>query len=375
MTVRVAVLGLAGMGRSHVLAAQHVEGYELVALCDVNPTYLAKSARDDETLERFEDPDEFFASGLCDAVIIATPNWLHIEHVAKALRAGLHVYCEKPLGVTVGECRQLAEIANECDRRVQVGFQHRFQHHYETAHDLIASGELGPLYRADLYATNWFRPHVYFSLREWRGRFGQAGGGVLMMQAIHQLDAYSWICGMPSRVTAQAWRTRPTSDVEDEAAALLEFPSGARGVAIASTVNPTGRARMEFHGDNGSILINDDRIRRGAIEGTVTSALEGSTDPFAFIPVEKTTLEPDESAATTFDECVVACHRDFIEAIGSGREPRNTPDEATKSVELANAIYMSAALREPVDLPLDAAAYAETYERLSSGDLVLPRVS
>ncbi len=374
MTVRVAVLGLAGMGRSHVLAAQHVEGYQLVALCDVNATYLAKSARDDETLKRFEDPDEFFASGSCDAVIIATPNWLHIEHVAKALRAGLHVYCEKPLGVTVGECRTLADIARECDRRVQIGFQHRFQHHYETAHDLIASGELGPLYRADLYATNWFRPHVYFQLREWRGRFAQAGGGVLMMQAIHQLDSYAWICGMPTRVTAQAWRTRPASDVEDEAAALLEFPSGARGLAVASTVNPTGQARMEFHGDNGSILINDDRIRRGAIEGTVTSILEDSTDPFAFIPVEKTFIEPDDGSSTTFDQCVVACHRDFIDAIETGREPRNTPDEATKSVELANAIYMSAALGTSVDLPLDADAYADIFARLSSGDLVLPQV-
>jgi predicted dehydrogenase len=371
MTVRVAVLGLAGMGRSHVLAAQHVPGYELVALCDVSPEYLAKSASDRTDLERFNDPDEFFASDICDAVIIATPNWLHIEHVAKALRAGLHVYCEKPLGMTVGECRTLAEIARECDRRVQIGFQHRFQHHYETAHDLVANGDLGPLYRADLYATNWFRPHVYFALREWRGRFAQAGGGVLMMQAIHQLDAYSWICGMPSRVTAQAWRTRPQSDVEDEAAALLEFSSGARGLVVASTINPTGQGRMEFHGDGGSIVINGDRIRRGAIEGTVTSILEEATDPFAFIKVENTSIDPDEAAATTFDACVVACHRDFIDAIGSGREPRNSPEEATNAVELANAIYMSAALREPVDLPLDASAYDEVFKKLSSGDLVI----
>jgi predicted dehydrogenase len=371
MTVRVAVLGLAGMGRSHVLAAQHVDGYELVALCDVNANYLAKSAADREDLERFDDPDTLFASGICDAVIIATPNWLHIDHVAKALDAGLHVYCEKPLGVTVGECRTLARLAQQSGRRVQIGFQHRFQHHYETAHALVASGELGPLYRADLYATNWFRPHVYFALREWRGRFAQAGGGVLMMQAIHQLDAFTWICGMPSRVTAHAWRTRPSSDVEDEAAALLEFPDGARGLVVASTIDPTGVGRMEFHGDGGSILIDGDRIRRGVIDGTVTSILNEGTDPFAFISVDKQEIAPSDGTATTFDACVVACHRDFIDAIENGREPRNSPGEATKSVELANAIYMSAVTRQPVDLPLDADAYDDVFKRLCTKDLVI----
>lgn len=375
--MRVAVVGVAGVGFYHVLIVPRVAEYELVAICDVDAEALERVAAaaekelDGRTIQRFSDPADLYSSGAVDAVIIATPNSMHAAHVRQGLDAGLHVYCEKPLGITVGECRELAAHARASGRRIQVGFQHRFQHAYREAHRIVASGELGPLYRADLYATHWFRPHSYFAKAPWRGRWAQAGGGVMMMQAIHQLDAYGWICGTPSRVTAQAWRTRPDSEVEDEATALLEFPSGARGVVSASTVSPTGQSRMEIHGDHGSLFVHGDRLRRGTLPDAASSILATETNPFAVVPVEKSEIEIEEGAPASFDAYIAECHRDFARAIAEGRDPLNHPDEATRAVELANAMYLSAVTDAPVDLPLDAAAYDELFGRLRSGEASL----
>ena len=82
---------------------------------------------------------------------------------------------------------------------MQVGFQHRFQHGYASAKRIVERGDLGPLLRAEMRGTDWFRPNVYFKVRPWRARWDKAGGGVLMLQAIHQLDAFLWIAGMPSQ--------------------------------------------------------------------------------------------------------------------------------------------------------------------------------
>src|SRR5262249_35065585 len=153
--------------------------------------------------------------------------------------------------------------AKATDCKLQVGFQHRFQHGYAQARRLVASGALGPLRRADMDSTNWFRPNPYFAKRPWRSSWEQAGGGRLVMQGIHDLDAYLWICGMPERVTARAWSGRSGIQVEDEVIATLEFAGGARGVLSASTLDPSGRNQLELVCDEGALRVHGERLRRG----------------------------------------------------------------------------------------------------------------
>jgi len=373
MTIRVGVAGVAGMGLMHVFTVPKIEGCELTAICDVVPESLERAGGGAPDAKRFTDFNELCGSGAVDAVVIATPNDMHSDNVGRALDAGLHVYCEKPLGVTVGECRAIAERARAADRRVQIGFQHRFQHGYATAKRIVDGGDIGPLRRADLRATDWFRPNNYFALRPWRARWQQAGGGVLMLQAIHQLDSFLWIAGMPSRVTAKAWRGRPDVEVEDDVSAILEFPNGARGVLTASTLDPGGTNRIELTGDRGAIRAEGERLRTGRWDEATSSMLRERMNPFEAVPVSWENLEPTGDALT-FDECVTACHRDLVDAIQSGREPLNNADEATKSVEVANAIYLSALVGEPVDLPLDAGRYDAAFKQLCGGELSLPAV-
>jgi predicted dehydrogenase len=371
MTVRVGVLGVAGMGLLHVLLLPKAEGAEVAAICDVVPDALEKAGGGAPDAKLFSDPAEMFASGTIDAVVIASPNALHAAHVTAALEAGLHVYCEKPLGITVGECRAIAELAADRNLKVQVGFQHRFQHHYATAHKIITSGEIGDIFRASMFANDWFRPTAYFGERAWRASWAAAGGGVLMLQAIHQLDAFLWMCGMPSRVTARAWSTRPEIEIEDDLSAMLEFGNGARGVLTASTIDPAGTNRLEITGDRGTVVAHGDRLKIGRAETSITELMAGARDPFARVPIEWSEIEPD-GLPTSFNRCVGATHADFIDAIVTDRDPLIDATQATMAVEVTNAVYLSAALGEPVQLPLDAGRYDDAFAKLVAGTYRLP---
>lgn len=370
-TIRVGVAGVAGMGLTHVLTASNIDGYDLTAICDVVPDALEKASRGAAEAKTFDSLEELYRSGTIDAIVLATPNWLHAENVTDALEAGLHVYCEKPLGVTVGECHAIAALARERDLRVQVGFQHRFQHGYASAKRIVERGDLGPLVRAEMRGTDWFRPDIYFTVRPWRARWDKAGGGVLMLQAIHQLDAFLWIAGMPSRVEARASSGRDGVEIESNVSALLEYANGATGVLTASTLIPAGTNRIELHGDRGLIRAEGERARTGTWEQPTSVMRVERTNPFEGVAVTWQDVEPSGDDATSFNDCVLACHRDFIEAIRTGREPLNNAEQATMSVEVCNAVYLSAVTGEPVDLPLDPVQYDAAFAQMCAGELTI----
>jgi predicted dehydrogenase len=370
--VRVAVVGVAGMGRAHYFAASSMPEYELVAICDVVEKVREKAAARLE-VPGFADSAELYASGLVDAVILATPPSTHGTLVRDALAAGLHVYCEKPFVADAAEGYALAEQARAAGLVVQVGFQYRFQPSYAQVHALIAAGGVGPIFRSSLVATNWFRPQDYFEAAGWRKEWRHAGGGVLMNQAIHQLDALLWFTGLPARVTARASRARHDIEVEDDVMALLEFPDGGRGTIVASTVDPVGSDRIELHGEQCSLLMDEHELRIGTFDGPAQQLSDESTNHFDRVPVTWEDVSVPPVSPGGYDYMIDA-HRDFVAAIAESTSPRVTAEEGTRAVEVANAVYLSAIFGEPVELPLAAGAYAPVYERLSTGAVALPKL-
>lgn len=370
--VRVAVVGVAGMGRAHYFAAKSMAEYELVAICDVVEKVREKTAARLE-VPGFASAAELYASGLVDAVILATPPSTHVALVRDALAAGLHVYCEKPFVADAADGYALGEQARAAGLVVQVGFQYRFQPSYARVHSMIEAGAVGPIFRSALVATNWFRPQDYFEAAGWRKEWRHAGGGVLMNQAIHQLDAMLWFTGLPARVTARASRARHDIEVEDDVMALLEFPNGGRGTIVASTVDPVGSDRIEIHGERCSLMMDEHELRVGSFDGPAQKLSDESTNHFDRVPVAWEDVEVPPVSPGGYDYMMEA-HRDFARAIAEHRAPRVSPVEGTRAVEVANAVYLSAILGEPVDLPLAAGIYAPVYERLCSGETALPNL-
>lgn len=368
--LRLGVIGVSGIGQAHLFAGASLPEYELTAVCDVVTPAREKAAADFGATG-FADAGELFASGVADAVVVATPPATHAVLVRDALDSGLHVYCEKPLVPTAGTGRDLGERAREAGRVVQVGFQFRFQRSASTAHRLVESGAIGDVFRADLTATNWFRSQHYYESSPWRATWRASGGGVLMSQAVHQIDTLVWLVGLPSRVTAHAYRARHRAEVEDDVAALLEFSNGARGTLVASTTDPVGCDRVTVHGERGSLEVEGFRLRRATFGDGASGAqqlTDESTQDFEEVPVEWSDVVEPGGPSEWFD-MLLDCHRDFVGAVRSGHDPRTPPDDGSRALELINALYLSAVRGEPVALPVDPVEYASVFDQLCSGDL------
>lgn len=368
LPLRIGVVGVQGIGRLHLgLLDLMRERFTVTAVCDIDADAAAATGAE-LGARAFTSAEELFGSGEVDAVVLAVAPALHRQLAEQALAAGLHVYCEKPLAPLASDGLAIASAADTAGRVVQVGFQHRFQPSYAIAHRLLRGGEIGEVFRANVTSTRWFRPRGYFTRKPWRGRWETVGGGVLLTQAIHTLDAYVWLVGMPSRVWAQAWRSlHDGCQVEQEVTALLAHPHGARGLLTASVVDPVGRNRLELHGTDGTLVADGQGLHLGRLQVPLADLLDG-VDDYADVAVSwESLVAPRSEEGDPVPELIRECLIDFAGAIAEGRRPRNHPAEANRAVELANAIYLAAATDQPVDLPLDHDAYREVFADLVAG--------
>ena len=367
--VRVAVVGVAGMGQAHLFAVPAVDGATLAGVFDINAEAAAKAATDHRTIA-FATYETLCTSGDVDAVVIATPPAAHVPLVRSALEAGLHVYCEKPFAPTAAECLALDAVASERGVVAHVGLQFRYHAAYAATRHIVAGGDIGEVFRANVVATNWFRAQRYFEVSPWRAAWRTAGGGVLLSQAIHQLDAMLTLTGMPSRVSAQWYRANHVAEVEDEVVALLEWSNGARGTLTASLNDPGGHELIEVHGDRGAVQCAGYDVRRATYDSAQRTTRE-CADEFPDTTIEWESVNVERKRSEWFD-MLIDCHREFVAAITEGRPSALDAAEGTRVIEFVNALYESAASGEPVTLPIATTDYTKTFEQLSDGSLGVP---
>ena len=264
-TIRFAVAGLGAMGLAHAktLLSGAVEEAELTAVVSGNEAHIAqlRACPGGEGVRTFASIPELAASGVCDAVLIATPHRLHVAQTLVAFDAGLAVLLEKPTGVYTAEVRALNEAADRCGLAFGVMFNQRTNPLYRRMHDIIASGELGEIRRTSLIITDWFRAQSYYDSGAWRATWKQDGGGVLLNQAPHNLDLWQWICGMPVRVHAFCGLGRwHDIEVEDDVTAYVEYANGATGTFITCTGEAPGTNRFEISMDGGQLVCEHGRL-------------------------------------------------------------------------------------------------------------------
>ncbi len=360
--VRLGLVGVGGMGGEH-LKMEHgaVEGVRFTALCDVNEAALEEKGRQYD-LPTFSDYRALIDSGLCDAVLIATPHPFHPPVAIYAAERGLHVLTEKPIAVSVSAADAMLTAARAHGVLLGVMFQERTLPIYRTAHRLISSGTLGPLYRCVLIASHWFRSQPYFDSGSWRGTWRGEGGGIVMNQAPHSLDLLLWLGGTPREVTAQAFTRAHRIEVEDTVSALLDYDDGKTGYFYSTTAQYPGQMRLELSGEHGQIVIEDGGLRFFRLERPFSVSLR--EEPIWQRPKgawEDVPLDADEGHGHA--EVV----RRFAQAIRSGTPLVADGSDGLRSLELANALLLSGYTHQSVTLPLDRAAYDAFLEEKRAG--------
>jgi predicted dehydrogenase len=279
-----------------------------------------------------------------DAVVVATPSGTHADVAVAAAQAGKHLLVEKPLDITLARVDSILQAAEKAGVVLASVYPLRFTEGAQRAKAALEAGRLGQLALADV-SVKWFRPQSYYD-NAWRGRWAVDGGGALMNQAIHNVDLVQWLAGPVTSVVGRTTTLAHKMETEDTMSALLSYANGALGVIQGATSCwPGDPARVELHGDRGTIVLEEGRIvvwklqdaapgEEEAMLALEQAAGSGAADPMA-IGFEK--------------------HRrqivDLIEAIRTGRPPAIQGAEARRSVEIVRAIYRSAATNAPVLLP------------------------
>jgi predicted dehydrogenase len=229
----------------------------------------------------FENPDqiESFAPGAVlsgsagallsqelDGLVIATPNALHVDQAIAAFRHGLAVFCQKPLGRTAPETRQVVEAARTAGRLLGVDFSYRYLSGMQEIRRLVRSGELGHIYAVNLVFHNAYGPD-----KAWFYDARLSGGGCVIDLGIHLADLALWTLDYPgvvhvnSRLFAQGRRLAALSQnqeqpVEDYAVAQIDLESGATVNLACSWKLPAGRDAIieaTFYGRRGGASLRN----------------------------------------------------------------------------------------------------------------------
>jgi predicted dehydrogenase len=354
--VRFGVVGTGGMGSAHCSFLQHIEEARLTAICDIDPATAARVGAE-YGVPFFTDHHDLLASGLCDAITIATPHPAHPFIAMDAMKAGLHVMCEKPLSERVSTADALIATARETGMAFTVMFMRRLEPAFAKAIEIVRSGQLGKVYRTTLISPE-YRCQAYYNSGGWRATWSGEGGGVMMNQSPHVLDLFIQLGGKPNSVFARVETRLHDIEVEDLAEAMVTYPDGGSGYFYCST-NEAGPGQMiEVFGDKGKLICRDGSLKMY----TFTPGIEEFTRTNTTMWDAPTCTE----VPLTFDDHEhghAAVLRNLARHLLYG-EPLSVPGETgIDSLELANAAWLSAHLNAPVTLPIDRAVYDAFLEK------------
>ena len=225
--LNIAICGAGLIGRKHIKTI--LARPDLARLAAVVDPVIVSGPSSEWQATVFADAGDMFAALVPDAVIIATPNNLHLEQGLLCCAHGVHFLVEKPVTASWQEAVQLVEAVRQSGVQTLVGHHRRYLAQVQTAKRVIDSGELGDLVAASVvWATR--KPDAYFDVA-WRR---SAGGGPILINAIHEVDMLRYLCGEIVAVRGMKSSRQRNFAVEDTAAALLEFANGCLATLICS---------------------------------------------------------------------------------------------------------------------------------------------
>jgi myo-inositol 2-dehydrogenase/D-chiro-inositol 1-dehydrogenase len=253
MTARVGIIGSGRIARTHAAAYRTVARGALVACTDVVPEAAQKFAAENG-LKVFDSAEALLASPDIDAVIVATPNGLHAEQTIAALRAGKHVFCQKPIAMTMDDADGVvAEAARHSAQVLQYGFMLRFTPPIADVRHRLASGALGKPIASRSAIFGWEPSARWFY-------DPKQGGGVILDTLVHFADLLLWFFGPVDYVHADggAYVLQGAKDFgsADNAVVTLRHKSGALSQQYVTWTAGHGNFTFEIYGSDGELVVD-----------------------------------------------------------------------------------------------------------------------
>ncbi len=360
--VRLGIVGLGNIGKFHTsyLLENKISRCTLAAVSDAFAPSM-EPFKSKPGVKTFASAEEMIRSKEIDAIVIATPHFLHTTLGIDALKNGLHIMVEKPISAHKADAERLIATAKEHPKQVFAGmFQMRVEPRYQKIRKLIQGGELGELVRINWIITDWFRTEAYYASGGWRATWKGEGGGVLLNQCLHQLDMLQWLCGMPARVRGFCQLGRfHNIEVEDNITTYMEWPNQATGVFVSSTGESPGTNRFELIGTRGKLVLENNKVTFTRNDADMIEFSKTSKSGFAKPEVWNIDI-PVDNANNPHGILM----QNFVDAILDGTPLIAPGAEGMGSVELANVLLYSSLINQTVELPMDSAAWEKKLNQL-----------
>ena len=319
---RIGLIGLGAMGRVHFDCWRKSAVAELAAVSARSPKMLAgdwagkefnigdqaASHVDLSGIATYLRAEDLLADPNVDAVDICMPTPLHGPLALAALRAGKHVFCEKPMSLSLGVCAEMERTARECGRHLVVGHCLRYWPQYVKAHELLTSGEFGRAQYASFHRSS---AAPMWSAGDWLMK-GAESGGVLDMH-IHDVDVALWWFGRPQAISVSG------------------LAPGGLPMLIDAAWRYDGGPRVHLHGAwdrHGGAFRHAFRLVME--KGTLVHDIAVDANALTLVRDGKSELVPVAEASGYQDEL-----DDFAAGISAGRAPtRMTPADSRLAVEI-----------------------------------------
>ncbi|ALS80240.1 oxidoreductase [Planococcus kocurii] len=326
-----AIIGCGFIARKHALAIEKIDNANLIAVCDRIPKMMSFYS-ENYNVKTYTDSDEMLKNPLIDIVCICTPSGLHADIAEKVAAAKKHIVMEKPIAMTIEETDRIINASESNGVKLTIVHPNRFRTVVQETKKILDQKLLGKISHANCL-VNWNRGQEYYDQASWRGTKAH-DGGVLMNQAIHNLDLLLWFMGKPTEVfSLEATRLRDI-EAEDVSAGIIRFENGSlANVQASTTVYPKNfEESITIFGEKGTIKI-------------------GGTNALHFEKLEVQNL--DNPAIQNIvnrveeDPWGTPGHQRIIEeiifAIQNNAEPAVTGEDGKRALKLVLAFYESAA--------------------------------
>ena len=353
--------GLIGTGKVahlHALALQRNPDSEFTAVLGRTPAKVQAFA-DRYGVEAHTDLGSFLSESGVEVSAICTPHPAHVDSAVAAAEAGVHLLIEKPLASSLKHCDAMLDAAVRGKIKLGVVSQRRFLEPVIRVKAAIESGKIGQPILGMVTMLGW-RDQDYYDSDPWRGTWDEEGGGVLVNQAVHQLDLLLWfmgeideLCGMWDNLN------HPGIEVEDTAVASIRFKSGALGhILVSNSFNPALFGKVSVLGSTGALVGVRTDGGQMFIPG-MAAIEEPPLNDYWTVPGEELHMERwREEDELRFKQINPMEHYhqlqidDFFEAVLADREPCVTGREGRNAVELFTAIYRSGRNGRTVKFPI-----------------------
>lgn len=342
--LKVAIIGAGAISSAHMEAyLQFPERCQIVALCDIYPVKAEKKAKEfNLDVAIYDDHTKMLEREDIDLVSVCTPPYTHSEITINFLDSGKNVLVEKPMASSLEECDAMNAAAERNHKMLSVISQNRFRTPMMKLKRVLDTKLMGPIVHTQV-DSYWWRGHSYYDLW-WRGTWEKEGGGCTLNHAVHHIDIFKWMNGMPSEVTAVMSNTsHDNAEVEDISIAICRYNDGSLAQITSSVIHHGEEQQLIFQGKNARVSVPW-KVKASKSKGNGFPEEDPELEEKIQHYYEELEEVQYEGHTGQIDDVLTALEHG-IPVLIDGRQGRQT-------LELISAIYESASTGKTIKLPL-----------------------